>query len=102
MRQTHIVMGHTGEYGDSEHWLVAAFQSKRRADTFARRANEWCGRNGLAEGTSEARDAFYQRLGAAAWNNPYDPGMALDYTGTAYSVVSVTSDPPLPTKAQGA
>lgn len=89
MSTIYTVYGDTGEHGDYKSWPVAHFTSKKRAETWARRCNEFAVENELSPGN------------AGDWmsppNNPYDRQMQVDYTGTEYGVGSGDLNPPLPT-----
>lgn len=100
MRSVHIVIGETGEFEDRHQWLVAAFSTKARAETFCGRANDWLKKHGLHVHS----DYDDRNQGLHKWlnKNPYDAVFQLDYTGARYFSGQVFLDPPLPTKAQGA
>lgn len=95
MRSVHIVVGRTGTYEDYREWPVAAFTTKARAETFARRANDWLHAHCLHEYDPS-------RFRKALPTNPYDEDFECGYTGASYQRVQVFLDPPLPTKEQGA
>lgn len=95
MDRVNIVCGETGEYEDRYAWEIAAFSSPRRADTWARRANQWARVNGAHEDnmTLVGWDERY----ALEDKNPYDPNMRISYTGVRYFVIrGLALDPPLP------
>jgi hypothetical protein len=77
----YLVYGHTGEYEDFMEWTVRAFTSKATAEQLVLKAQEAAdtifkgeGRYGLMHGTV---------------NNPHDPEMRMDYTGTKYDIQEV-------------
>jgi hypothetical protein len=97
MSRVYIVHGRTGEYEDWRDWPVVAFSTRRRAETWARRANEWCKENGVGWNQYPDYDLRYDE----SLTNPYDPRMSVDYTGVQYDVQPsshVPLDPPLPRK----
>lgn len=89
-----LVWGHTGEYEDYHDWIVASFDTKQRAETWAKRANAWAterGLNGRPPGWPYDDEP----------ENPYDEKMHVDYTGVHYRVRKMTAphNPKLPAKA---
>lgn len=90
-----VVYGNTGGYEGWYDWPVAAFTNRRRAETWAKRANAWALQNGL--GRTRASIAWETRNDAP--ENPYDPNMHVNYNGVQYQVRQVRHvplDPPLP------
>lgn len=81
MSKIWVVMGTTGEYSDRNEWPVVAFTDKARAE--AR----------IVACTQEANKRFSEEVEPEEenhWgsyntkNNPLDPNMKMDYTGTSY------------------
>ncbi len=97
-----LVQGYTGEYEDAKRWIVASFDSPRRAQTWATRAQDWANAKGVGTGPIN-----YDIYHAYRWPadegepNPYDAGMVVDYTGVSYGVTKLTAphNPKLPAKA---
>jgi len=93
--EPYVVHGSTGKHEDFRDWPVAAFTSRRRAETWACRANAWATKNGVGWGSHPAWERRDEVLGT----NPYDPDMRVAYTGVRYGVRQanhVPLDPPLP------
>lgn len=88
----YIVVGMTGEYDDFREWAVAAFTSKRRAETWKKNCKRYAPRKKQAAGLLwSGRDELH---------NPYDPDMDVDYTGVSYYVTRARLDPAHPTAAE--
>lgn len=75
----YLVVGETGEHADRTEWLVAAYLSKKRAETHAKRAEERA-REIEKKGNS---------LGRPCERSEFDPNLRIDYTGTNYRIESV-------------
>ena len=81
MRDIHIVMGATGEYGDYTEWPVIAYFDREKANERARLAQEKAN-----EIFKELKGKYYLLEGG---ENPYDEQMAMDYTGSFYDVITI-------------
>ena len=82
MAKIYVVHGSTGEYSDRSEWFVIAYRDRARADKHADDATVWAKQN---------ERAFMQCTPPPEGNpvNPFDPHMAMDYTGTDYYVDEV-------------
>lgn len=81
----YVVEGSTGEYSDHQEWLVCAFWEELDAQGFIEQVSD------------RAREIFQLRH-VPGWRrypidsrfaNDFDPGMAMDYTGTNYNYYPV-------------
>lgn len=75
-----IVSGATGEYSDRTEWLVKAFCTEKRAADFVDKLDDYMRKEKAKFGPNIGWD----NRSAIAENNPYDPNMRMDYTGTNY------------------
>lgn len=69
-----VVMGTTGEYSDRREWPVRAFKRKKEAEEL------------ITAATQKAHEIFVvgPRYRWKTDDNPFDPHMEMDYTGTSY------------------
>lgn len=78
-----VLIGNTGEYDSSTEWMVCAFYSKRSANTHLRKAQQ--------RATEIKR--YYRFISGhrdnPKYQNEFDPGMAMDSSGTNYSLVQI-------------
>jgi hypothetical protein len=81
----HVVMGTTGEYSDRGEWPVRAYFDEGLAQAHVANATE-AARVFYAERNAKPHNPDY-RVPTGA--NPYDPDMAMDYTGTTYYLLTV-------------
>ncbi len=81
-----IVHGATGEYSDRGEWTVAAYADEAMAKAHIDAAGEWY----------RANNCFEARYDAT-FNNPFDPDMSVDYTGTHWYLGTVELRDALPT-----
>ena len=88
VKTIYLVEGSTGEYEDSQDWVVCAYLEKSLAEEHVRLAQE------RANELEKARGSKYESLKGT---NKYDLDMAMDYTGTSYGVVESTLEDQLPT-----
>lgn len=82
-----IVSGTTGQWSDSYSWNVAAYYTRKPAEAHAAAARQKADEIQDAIETAEAAeegDYDFKRP-----ENPYDPWMSMDYTGTWYGVEEV-------------
>lgn len=79
--KVYVVFGCTGEYSDHTQWNVAAYTEEEAANIHANLANDWLHCNTLHK--SQEPGLIGTR---GVPENPYDPDMQLDYTGTSYCV----------------
>jgi hypothetical protein len=73
----YVVFGQTGEYSDRTEWPVMAYYDEASAKAHVKRA-------GIAANELFVR---YEKVGYPRtdnYENPHDPDMKLDYTGTTY------------------
>lgn len=75
----YVVIGWTGEYSDRNEWIVQAYTDEEAAKAHVLRAEEKAREIFQAEEADPAYDP-----GCARPDNPYDPDMQMDYTGTFY------------------
>lgn len=41
MKKTYLLVGHTGEYSDYQHWNVCAYNNKKEAAKHLRKLDKW-------------------------------------------------------------
>ena len=80
MTNVYVVEGSTGEYSDHREWPVAAYIDEDLAREHADKAKKWYLKNWRQGMGWEDEDKL---------NNPYDPDMSLDYTGTDWTVYKI-------------
>lgn len=81
-----VLFGHTGEYSDRQEWLVKAFVSQTLAEEVRDRCNAYA---------KAAPDDWDEREKYEA-NNPDDPSMTMQYTGTEYRIEETELDEQVP------
>lgn len=81
----YIVEGTTGEYSDRSEWPVAAYADESLAQQHAEAAKRWY----------EEHDCF-ERHYDEIFQNPFDPFMHINYTGTDWTVYEVELRTELP------
>ncbi len=87
----YIVEGRTGEYSDHREWPVKAFVSEEKAQEFVEKVSEEYRK--IRDSYGGGGDRFwYSRWLRDGEQNPLDPDMQTDYTGTTYSYYSVELD----------
>ncbi len=84
-----VVMGSTGEYSDRQDWPVLAFVDEQAAQSHVLKLDAWL-REHRAHMDDDIRVDYRRRH---ELQNPDDPLMLVDYTGTRYSVMSVRMAP---------
>lgn len=75
-----IIFGRTGEYDSVSRWPVGAYYSREQAEQHANLAEK----EAIKIAQERAND-----YSPAERDNPYDPDMRMDYTGTDYYVIDV-------------
>jgi len=85
-KKVYIVHGTTGEYSDRWEWMVAAYTDEAKAVAHAEAAKKFY----------MERDLFRRRHRYDYPRNPFDPDMAIDYTGTDWIVQAVELRDDLP------
>jgi len=76
----YVVMGQTGEYSDNREWAVMAYMDENKAKQHVEGASAFA---------REAYDRNGRYGGAKKGDNPLDPDMQIDYTGTNYYILPV-------------
>jgi hypothetical protein len=94
MARAYIVEGSTGEHADHSDWPVAVFSTRHRATRFAKGANDWLKTHGLH--CDLGYIAGYNERKNAAPTCPFDSNLAVDYTGSQYTVTPCRLDPEFP------
>jgi hypothetical protein len=80
MKKIYVVIGTTGEYSDRTEWTVVAYTDEKLAQTHAQ----------LAKARADECALTWDRFNTSANpTNMWDEGMAIDYTGTDYTVAEV-------------
>lgn len=82
-REAFVVVGETGQYDNAVEWAVAVYEDREKAERHAREAAA------AAEQVYQQRGPYGMATPWATGKTPYDPGLRMGSTGTAYSVVSV-------------
>lgn len=83
MQTLYVVVGETGEYGDSREWFVAAYTDKERAEDHAKRAT-------AAMERSKPHTLLYMERARFKETFPYDNDCQIDQlTRTTYSVAEI-------------
>ena len=82
----HLIYGTTGEYSCERTWLVCGYESKDLALQHMHHAQQFADQ-------VFASEEFYNLQGD---ENPFDPKMQMQYTGTKYHYVSVSLREELP------
>ena len=87
MSEIYVIEGQTGEYSDSQHWLVAAYTDRSRAEAevvrltmLAKVAERFAGGRWLGSGEWHVAESAAKAV---------DPQFKCDYTGTTYSVMAL-------------
>jgi hypothetical protein len=75
-----VLFGMTGEYSDRQEWPVRAYKDQAEAQA----ARERC--DAYAHSAPDYWHETYETRGKYVANNPDDPSMCLDYTGTEYGI----------------
>ena len=92
LKTIYVVEGQTGEYSDHCKWPVRAFVSEKRAKRFVEE---------VSQEYRKLKQRYYVDGGPAGWyfkmkdaeeQNPLDPNMQTDYTGTTYSYYPIELD----------
>lgn len=80
-QRSYIVYGETGEHSDHQEWPVVTYSVSMAADAHVDLATAWARSHGFAD--------YGHGRWPAPGENPWDPGMKVDYNGVSYFVKSV-------------
>lgn len=82
MKKIYIVMGATGEYPEIEKWNVAAYTTKRECIKHVEAANDITLSFFIRNSSGDGESLSWNSIGKC--ENPYDPHMRMQSTGTNY------------------
>ena len=83
MNKIYVIEGQTGEYSDSQHWLVAAYTDRSRAEAEVVRLTMLAKVAERFMGDSDSEEWRVAKGAAKA----ADPQFQCDFSGTIYSVL---------------
>lgn len=89
MKKVYIVTGFTGEYADSQNWIVKAYLDEKKAKNHVKKLNSWYMKNKMHQ-DQEGEEGFMP-----GWpyesppKCPYDDSCWPDYTGVYYDYFEV-------------